>query len=241
MSVTRAQVEELVGEAYEIGRAHGGNAFRSPDEQGARVDEGWAQQADKLCELLGIDQQEERRDKLKSYFDAAGDNFMGSGLSLVEFMALGKLESYERALSQQPLEERRRRWDLIHRMCEEQARLRMQYGQVGHGGKLYLYGEAINCHTAIEAVYEGDWKKLEDVSRWLTFPDDISNPGDEIWVERYEPFRQLVLAAIEGAPSNDVPVFKKCKRCGYQQEIGDVSYCHGCSEPDAFDKEEMKH
>jgi len=162
-----------------------------------------AELEEKIEEMLDKqDATEARREKLASYFDTTGDNFMGSGLSLAEFMALGKLESYERALGQQPLEERRRRWDLIHRMVEEQAKMRMEHGHQGSSG-LILYCEAINCHTAIEAVYEGDWSKLKDVSVWLTFPDEISNPGDrEKWEPIYADFRALVLAAIAGAPTD---------------------------------------
>jgi hypothetical protein len=38
-------IEELVGEAYEIGHAHGGNAYRSPPQ---RVDDGWGPIAGKI-------------------------------------------------------------------------------------------------------------------------------------------------------------------------------------------------
>jgi len=166
-----------------------------------------AELEEKIEEILDKqDATEARRDKLAGYFDPKGNNFMGSGLSLVEFMALGKLEAYERALPQQPLEERRRRWDLIHRMVDEQSRLRLEHGNPSYSdeSRRILYGESINCHTAIEAVYEGDVQKLRDVSTWLTFPDAISNPGDkEKWEPIYADFRKLVIAAYEGAPTDE--------------------------------------
>jgi len=44
----KSVIDALVGQAYEIGHAHGGNAYREPQ----RVDEGWGPVAEKLFEIV---------------------------------------------------------------------------------------------------------------------------------------------------------------------------------------------
>lgn len=88
-----AEIEELVGEAYEIGHAHGSNPLR---EVPARVNEGWGPIALKIQKLCEARAQHERERILKmidewchsnsylggSQFDGkTGDDLNGNALT----------------------------------------------------------------------------------------------------------------------------------------------------------------
>lgn len=110
---------------------------------------------DKLRELDGVEQpskrQIERRDKVKEWLSAGSKNFMGMGVSLEEFMRLGMAERFQRSWGEQHPKERKRRLGYITELSAEYERI----CEINIGGTAWIT-------TAIEAIIEGDLRRLKD-------------------------------------------------------------------------------
>jgi hypothetical protein len=111
-------------------------------------------------------------------------NFLGTGLTLGEWIKLGNAEKMAASWSNQSREERKRRLDAVMRLSIELEHIR----------------ESTNFSTrlaelAIEAVIEGDWKMVEEWAEHFAFEDE----HEQIRVRsapEYVTFRELLLQAL---------------------------------------------
>lgn len=104
-----------------------------------------ARNRNRLAELLGTD----------------STNFLGSGLTMSDFMKLGHAEKLAASWTLQSREERKRRLTAVMRLSVELARVREV---TGFSTRL--------AESAIEAVIEGDWKMVEEWAGHFTFDDE---------------------------------------------------------------------
>ena len=122
----------------------------------------------RLAELLGTD----------------STNFLGTGLTMREFMQLGHAEKLATAWCIQPREEQRRRLRAVIQLSIELGRLR----------------ETTNFATrlaelAIESVIEGDWKMVEEWADHFTFGDETEELR-QTSAPIFAVFRELLLQAL---------------------------------------------
>jgi hypothetical protein len=110
-------------------------------------------------------------------------NFLGTGLTLEEFMQLGHAEKLATSWSLQKPEERRRRLQAVIQLSIELGRIR----------------EITNFSTrlaelAIEAVIEGDQKVIEDWADHFSFAEE---PGAiQTCAPIFAVFRELLLQVL---------------------------------------------
>lgn len=122
----------------------------------------------RLAELLGTD----------------STNFLGTGLTMREFLQLGHAEKLTASWCLQPREEQRRRLRAVVQLSIELGRIR----------ETTEFSTRL-AELAIESVIEGDWKMIEEWADFFTF-------GDEIEVVRqssapiFSVFRELLLQAL---------------------------------------------
>lgn len=113
-------------------------------------------------------------------------NFMGTGLSMADFMRLGLAEKYAASWSNQDLDERRRRLSAVMALSVELAAIRVTT----------LFAIRL-CELAIESIIEGDWKMVSEWADHLTF----STEGEELRAKEapvFARFRELLLQAARG-------------------------------------------
>lgn len=130
-----------------------------PDKKDARA---------RLAELLGPD----------------STNFLGTGLTMNEFIQLGNAEKMATAWCLQPREEQRRRLRAVIQLSIELGRIR----------------ETTNFATrlaelAIESVIEGDWKMVAEWADHFTFGDE-AEALRQTSAPTFAVFRELLLQAI---------------------------------------------
>jgi len=118
------------------------------------------------------DLQRERRGKparalLTEWVDPDGDNFLGTGLTLREFVTEGTVRRFAQSYSQQDRPERRRRLDFVVELATAYQELRRHTG--------FATGVAL---TAIEAVIEGDWTTVADLAKEFQWRDEVTFDAD---------------------------------------------------------------
>jgi hypothetical protein len=124
------------------------------------------------------------RERLAELLGSDSTNFLGTGLTMHEFVQLGQAEKLTASWSLQPREERDRRLGAVMRLSVELARVR----------------ETTNFSTrlaesAIEAVIEGDWKMVEEWAGHFTF-DEESEDLRQKYAPIFLMFRELLLQAL---------------------------------------------
>ncbi len=126
----------------------------------------------------------DKRERLAELLGTDSTNFLGTGLSLREFMQLHTAERLTASWFLQPQEEKKRRRAAVIQLAIELGRVR----------------EATDFSTrlaelAIEAVIEGDWKMVEEWADHFTFTEE----GEDLRA-KYAPvfavFRELLLQAL---------------------------------------------
>ncbi len=137
------------------------------------------------------------------------DNMLGTGLTLLGFLLQGRGEQFIACLTEQPIEERRRRWHFIKRMMFAYKHLLDQFGHVpsSEDGAIPegFFGSAITCDKAIEAMWSGDWQGLKDVTNWISYEGLLNTIGDSeeearLWADRLQWFRKICIEAYETRP-----------------------------------------
>jgi hypothetical protein len=111
-------------------------------------------------------------------------NFLGTGLTLSEWVKLGNAEKMVASWSNQDREERKRRLDAVMRLSIELVRVR----------EMTQFSTRL-AELAIEAVIEGDWKMVEEWAETFGF----ENEREEIRkhaVSAYVNFRELLLQVL---------------------------------------------
>ncbi len=147
--------------------------------------EGWRAVARAALKLGARSPQVDRRARLAELMAPDSTNFLGTGLSLREFVELHSVEQVSRSWSLQPREEKRRRLGAVMRLSVELDRIR----QVG------LYATRM-AEMSIEAVIEGDWKMVEEWAEHFTFADEPGMQGSSSHRELYATFCELLLQAL---------------------------------------------
>jgi hypothetical protein len=122
----------------------------------------------RLAELLGTD----------------STNFLGTGLTMREFLQLGQAEKMAAAWCLQPPEEQKRRRRAVIQLSIELGRIQ----------------EITNFSTrlaelAIESVIEGDWKMVEEWADHFTFSDE-SDDLRQTSAPTFAVFRELLLQVL---------------------------------------------
>jgi hypothetical protein len=129
----------------------------------------------RLVELLGSD----------------STNFLGTGLTMREFMKLAEAEKLTASWAIQPREERKRRLHAVMQLSVELARIR----------ETTEFSTRL-AENAIESVIEGDWKMVEEWAEHFTF--DVE--GEQLRA-RFAPvfavFHELLLQTLRTA--KDLP------------------------------------
>ena len=128
----------------------------------------------------------DREERFLELLGPGTKNFMGSGLSMEDFLRLGGAEKYAASWANQDQAERRRRLGAVMQLSIELAAIR----------QTTLFSTRL-CELAIESVIEGDWKMVSEWAEGFTFDDE----GGELRA-KYAPvfatFRELLLQAVRG-------------------------------------------
>jgi len=120
---------------------------------------------DKLLEVIRElqDTLRERRGEttLASLLNPLSDNFMGSGMTLQEFVLKGRIDIWQRSFVNQPRPEKKRRLNLLIRLSVELTKIREQ--------TIVATGLA---ESALEDLIEGDWAMLKEWASHFSFEDE---------------------------------------------------------------------
>ena len=126
----------------------------------------------------------DNRGRLAELIGADSTNFLGTGLTMNEFLQLAQAEKLAAAWCIQPRAEQRRRLRAVIQLSVELARI--------HETTTFATGLA---ELAIESVIEGDWKMVEEWADHFTFGDET-----EALRQRFAPtfavFRELLLQVL---------------------------------------------
>lgn len=157
---------------------------RAYDATVATPEGGWREVARAAIALGARPPGEDRRARLVELLGSDSTNFLGTGLTLREFMQLGNAEKMAASWPLQPREEQRRRLDAVVRLSAELSRLR---DTTQFSTRL--------AEMAIEAVIEGNWEMVEE---WV---DYFAFGGEDVELrEKYAPvfvvFRELLCQAL---------------------------------------------
>ena len=126
------------------------------------------------------------RTRLAELIGADSTNFLGTGLTMREFLRLGHAEKMTAAWCLQPREEQQRRLLAVIQLSIELGRIR----------EITAFSTRL-AELAIESVIEGDWKMVEEWADLFTFGAET-----EALRQRSAPvfavFRELLLQALRG-------------------------------------------
>lgn len=126
----------------------------------------------------------DKRSRLAELLGTDSTNFLGTGLTMREFLQLGQAEKLASSWALQPREERKRRLAAVMQLSVELTRI--------HETTTFSTRLA---ESAIESVIEGDWKMVEEWAEHFTFADE-----DDQLSQKYAPvfavFRELLLQVL---------------------------------------------
>ena len=126
----------------------------------------------------------DNRAHLDELLGSDSTNFLGTGLTMREFLQLTQAEKLAASWCLQPREEQRRRLRAVLQLSIELGRVR----------------ETTNFATrlaelAIESVIEGDWKMVEEWADHFTFGDEAEELRQRS-APTFAVFRELLLQAL---------------------------------------------
>lgn len=145
----------------------------------------------KLREILGKKQGIEPlppKERILQMFDPHGEDFLGTGMTLTEWVAANRIQEIRSNIIFQTSTERRRRMDLLIEMSAELAKIK---GQTRFATSL--------ARGVIEDVIKGDWNGLRIMAEYFTFKDedaDLRNHEGPI----YARFAELCRKGFEDRP-----------------------------------------
>lgn len=126
----------------------------------------------------------DRKERFLEMFGTGTRNFLGSGLSMEDFLRLSGAEKYAASWANQDKDERARRLSAVMQLSIELAHIR----------ETTQFATRV-CELAIEAIIEGDWKLVTGWAEHFAFDDE-----DEELRVRYAPvfatFRELLLQVV---------------------------------------------
>jgi hypothetical protein len=126
----------------------------------------------------------DKRERLAELLGTGSKNFLGTGLTMEEFVQLINAEKMAASWCLQPPEEKKRRRQAVIGLSQELGRVREA---TGFSTRL--------AELAIEAVIEGDWKMVQEWADHFTFDDE----GTEMRQKHapvYAAFRELLLQVL---------------------------------------------
>jgi hypothetical protein len=124
------------------------------------------------------------RERFAELLGTNSKNFLGTGLTMNEFMQLHRAEQLTASWALQSPEEKKRRLHAVLRLSQELGRIK----------ETTLFSTRL-AEMAIEAVIEGDWKMVEGLAGHFTF----STEGEEtmqIYAPVFAAFRELLLQVL---------------------------------------------
>lgn len=124
------------------------------------------------------------RTRLAELIDPGSTNYLGTGLTMQEFMQLHTAEKVAASWTLQPREERKRRLGAVMRLSVELARI---HETTQFSTRL--------AELAIEAVIEGDWKMVEEWAEHFAFEDESEQVRQQ-HAPIFAVFRELLLQAL---------------------------------------------
>lgn len=130
----------------------------------------------------------DKREKFIEMFSPTSKNFMGTGLTLQEFMQLGMAEKVADAWFRQEQDERHRRFDFLISLCVEFDRIR--------NVTPFALGLA---KGAIEALIDGDWKMVKEWAGHFTFSEEREEVRQR-YGELYARFAALLMQVYDTRP-----------------------------------------
>lgn len=133
----------------------------------------------------------DKRERFVELFSPDSKNFMGTGLTMQEFMRLNTAEKVAESWFNQKRKERKRRLDFVMELSVELAKIKEQMTFATRLAEL-----------AIESIIEGDWNMVKGWADDLSFNnerDEIKSNCDEV----YARFRELLLQAYDTRPGTD--------------------------------------
>ena len=126
----------------------------------------------------------DNRARLEELLGSDSTNFLGTGLTMREFLLLTQSEKLVNAWCIQPPEEQKRRRRAVIQLSIELGRIQET---TNHGTRL--------AELAIESVIEGDWKMVQEWADHFSF-DDESEELRQDSAPVYAVFRELLLQAL---------------------------------------------
>ena len=126
----------------------------------------------------------DKHERLAELLGVGSKNFLGTGLTLEEFVQLFSAEKLAASWGLQSPEERKRRRRIVIALAQELGRIAEKSGFSTHLAEL-----------AIESVIEGDWKMAEEWAEHFAFEDEHEEIRTREAPE-FAIFRELLLQAI---------------------------------------------
>lgn len=126
----------------------------------------------------------DKRERLAELLGTGSKNFLGTGLTMEEFIQLFNAEKLAASWFIQPLEERKRRRCAVIRLSQELGRIEETTNFATRLGEL-----------AIEAVIEGDWTMVKEWAEHFAFKDESEDLRGGM-VAPYATFRELLLQVL---------------------------------------------
>ena len=121
------------------------------------------------------------RERLAELLGSDSTNFLGTGLTMREFMLLHQAEKLAAAWClQPPVEQKRRRRAIIQ--------LSIELGRIQETAQFATR----LAELAIEAVIEGDWKLVEEWAEHFAFSDEADDQSATVFAV----FRELLLQTL---------------------------------------------
>jgi len=133
------------------------------------------------------------KDRLKELLDTKGDNFMGSGMPMHEYMLCMDLDALSRSFHRQDRRERKRRLKYVIQLSAELDRIRREVG-------IFASGLA---EAAIEDVLTGDWRRAKEYAGDLVF-ETKGGETEKVYGAAYAVFRELLQEAFDTRPEAEV-------------------------------------
>ncbi|HSX22397.1 MAG TPA: hypothetical protein VLE97_06430 [Gaiellaceae bacterium] len=137
----------------------------------------------------------DKRERFAELLGTTSKNFLGTGLTMDEFMQLHRAEQLAASWALQPPEDKKRRRRAVIRLCQELGRIE----------ETVQFSTGL-AELAIEAVIEGDWKMVAEWAEHLTFAkefpvDVVDGNGDKLgekYAAVFAVFRELLLQVLRG-------------------------------------------
>jgi len=130
----------------------------------------------------------DKREKFIELLSPDSKNFMGTGLTMLEFLQLGKAEKVQESWFNIERDERIRRLDLVIELCVELRKIE----------QATQFSTAI-CRMAIGALIEGDHKDMKRYAEDFMFEDESEGLRKQ-YAPIFKHFSELCRLAYDSRP-----------------------------------------